>query len=491
MKTPFGSIIWKTGIAIISDLVIRLSNVLFFILLTWKNGSTDASAFSVGFVYASFLTALCLGGLEQLLNREISGQNTEGDFLLGNFLLARVLVGISLFIGLVVWVAYFGAFDPYTVLLILSLGTTIVSESVINLLQSVLIAVNRVGFILTLNLIFGLLRLLVGLGFVFFAMNALMIAVWTTLVSWLVAFFYLVVVWRMFMRPRISFDRDFWIRYAKTALPIILVSLMVAMERGFDSIFMSMGGAQSLLLVGAYSAANSVLNAMSLIPNSFRQILLSSLAAHYHKQRQYAIHIYLVAFRWSLFLSLLLCLVIGLNARHIVLLLYRDAFTAAIPVLQILIWSWFWTMLLVPNGRLILTAGLQDKAILPQFIGMLINVGLNLILQPSLTLVGAAIAKVVSTAVIFWGHLLLVFQELHRWDIRLLVRTALSAGLVFVLVFAIFDWLHVHWIIVSIFGVAAYFVVLYFYGEIDRAKLLAVLHSIQHRLSFHSSGERL
>lgn len=59
------------------------------------------------------------------------------------------------------------------------------------------------------------------------------------------------------------------------------MALMAALEGNFDSLLLSGGGSNDIILVGSYSAAATILNALLIIPNTLRQIILSIFLLHF------------------------------------------------------------------------------------------------------------------------------------------------------------------------------------------------------------------
>lgn len=470
-----------TGLAVVAELLARMSNAIFFILLTWQANQIEASTFSVGFVYTGLLTAFCLGGLEQLLNREASRDVTESQVTLGNFLLARIITASIIFIGLWIWLITFSLYNHYTILVIILIGSTLIPESVTNLFQAFFIATNRIHYIVAINALAGVSRVLAGAIIIWLWGNSAAVAMIVAMTSWLGAFIYFGLVVKQFFWPTFSFHPHLWRSYFRAEAPLFLMALMASLESNFDSLLLSGGGANDIVIVGAYNAAGTLLNALLIIPNSLRQVILSIFSAVYYKDREKALVAYTQSMRLLLYGALFLCLSITFYAPHIVSILYRQSFTIAAPVLQVLIWSFLWIVLLVPNGRLMLTAGIQHRAVLPQFGGMLLNISLNLMLQSTYTLIGAAIAKVGSAALVFAWCFWIVRQELCRWSVWPVLWPALGASAAMVSAFVCGQWWHIPWFVIAALTTLTYLVALYAFGGIRSAELQALYHWLRVR----------
>lgn len=485
MKSWLWRAIHGTGLAVFAELLARMSNTIFFILLTWQTDQIEASTFSIGFIYTGLLTAFCLGGLEQLLNREASHKITGSQVTLGNFLLARAMTSLLIFAGLSIWIVSFSSYNAYTSTVIILISSTIIPESFTNLFQSFFIAAQRLHYIVIINAITGILRVTLGGIIIWLGGNSASVAFVVAMTSWIGTLIYLVLIGKNFFWPTIALHPHIWKQYVQSEAPLFLMALMASLESNFDGLLLSNGGRNDIVLVGAYSAASALLNALFIIPNNLRQIILSIFASTYHENQEKTFFLYTQSMRLLLYSSLFICLVTTFYAQDLISILYRQSFSLAIPALQILIWSLLWTMLLVPNGRLMLTAGIQHRAVLPQLVGTIVNVSLNLALQPQYNVIGAAIAKVSSGTVVCVWCWWIVRQELYRWPIWPTLWPALGAAITTISSFLLIASLPVPRFVAGLLMAPIYTVTLYLLGGI-RADELQGLRRWLHLRSRHS-----
>lgn len=460
-----------TGLGVVAEVLARAANTIFFVLLTWHLGRVEASTYSVGFVYSSFLIFFALGGIEQLLNREVSRDHSQGTRFLGSFLFARMVASTLCYLGLLVWVRSFTSYDPHVADVILVLGATLIPESLLNLFQSFLIARDRVGTITLFSALTGGFKLGLGVLAIVLGGDALALAGVVLVTSLISVLLYTGFVVRTYGWPVISLDPQFWLTNGRAALPLFVLAIMATIEVSFDALLLSRGGGNDVVVLGTYNAAGVVLTMLLLLPQSYRQIILALLAGSYHTARERAWQIYLQSKRVLLNLALLASLSVTLVADQLLAILFRNEFAAAVPVLQVLVWSFFLTTLLVPNGRLILVAGRQSVLVPFQLASMALNIGLNLALQPLLAAQGAAIARVASTGLILILCLSYVRRQIYAWRIWPLLRPALGAGFACWLVVAGMRWLGVYWILALGCGWVVYVLVFVVLGGVSVAEL--------------------
>jgi O-antigen/teichoic acid export membrane protein len=176
----------------------------------------------------------------------------------------------------------------------------------------------------------------------------------------------------------------------------------------------------------------------------------------YHTQRERAFDIYRQSTRLVLIVTLLLATSVALAADQIVPILFKGHFASAVPVLQTLIWSFLFSSLLVPNGRLLLVTGRQSAIVPIQCASLLLNLGLNFVLQPLLGAQGAAIARVASSALTFVACLIYVQHTIYSWNLLSAIGRPVCAALILALVTAGLRWAGIHWLPALVGGWLAY-----------------------------------
>ncbi len=461
-----------TTLAIMAEILSRAANTIFFVFLARKvgTGEVEASIYNLSFAYTSFLIQFSLGGLDQLLNREVARDRSQGALVLGNFLFARLFSSLLCYAALFAWITGPAGYDQHVQAVILVLGATLIPDSLVNLIQAYLIAHDRVRYITVLSALAGGLKLGLGALLLFMGSEAFGVA-WVVLgtsVMTLVAYLGLVIV--RFAWPQLSFARSFWLTQARAQLPLLLIAIMATIEASFDVLLLAQG--EDLVAVGVYGTAAAVLNILMLLPQAYRQVILAILAESYATMREHAYAIFRQSNRLLLIISLLIGLSVMLSADAVLPLVFRGRFASeSVAVLQILVWAFVLITLMLPHGRLMLVAGHQRWSVPIQFVSMLLNVGLNLLLQPQLGPQGAAAARVASSGLALVLTASYVQLRLYRWRILPTVAAPLGAALVMLALVLGLRWLGLIWVLALAGGWFAYGLALYRLGGISQAEL--------------------
>ncbi len=442
-----------TVLGVLAEIAARGANTIFFILLA-QHLESDAGAYTLGFTYALLLIQLSLGGLEQLINREVARKQYPSALILGNYLLARLASSLLCYGALALWL--FGPFgyEMSVNRVVLIVGATFIPDSLTALCQGYLIARDRVGAITLLGAITGVLKLALGGLVLALGGDALAVA-WVLLGISLVALaLYLGLICWHLEWPMLSFDRTFWVKTLRDELPLLGIAVLFTLESSADAVLLARGS--NTIALGVYAAAANIVLPLMILPQTYRQIILPIMTSLYHTQRERAFDIYRQSTRLALIVTLLLATSVALAADQIVPILFKGHFAAAVPVLQILIWSFLFSSLLVPNGRLLLVTGRQSAIVPIQCGSLLLNLGLNVVLQPLIGAQGAAIARVASSALTFVVCLIYVQHTIYRWNMLAAIVRPVCAALILALVTGGLRWAGIYWLPALLAGWLAY-----------------------------------
>lgn len=462
-----------SALTMLAEVFARAANTLFFVLLTWYLGEQEASVYTLGFTFSTFLLPFSLAGLEQLLSREVAREPERGGVVLGNFLLVRTLSSLLCYGALILWLSGPYGFDGSINTVVLVLGATLIPDSLISLCQSYLITHERTGYIALIGGVTGGVKLVLGTGILMLGGGALAAALVVLVTSVIALLLFLGLICARFELPAFSFDRAFWLVQMRAEIPLLLIGIMLTVEGSLDALLLSRSG--DPLHIGVFAAAAAVLNALLLFPQVLRQVILPLMTSAYKAAQQQAYEIYLHSQRFLLIIGLAIAVSLMLTADISLPKLYHDHFLATIPVFQIIIWSFVFTLLAVPNGRLMLVVGRQSASVPIQLVAMLLNVALNFILQPTLDARGAAWARVASTGLALALSVYYVQRHIYRWNMLPIFAAPLGAAAAFALTVVSLRWWGTHWLLALAAGWLVYGAVLYALRGISAAELRGML----------------
>lgn len=191
----------------------------------------------------------------------------------------------------------------------------------------------------------------------------------------------------------------------KDGLPLMLSSITIMIYMKVDQIML--GSLINDKSVGLYTAATRISEASYFIPSA----ILSSVTPYIYKARenseseysQYMIRL----LRLMNAIGIGIAIPVTILAPAIIQVCYGDAYTQSSAVLLVHIWAAIFVFMGLATTPCLIIEGLTNLALQRTTLGAIVNIGLNLVLIPRYTIVGAAIATVISQAIAsYFSHAL-------------------------------------------------------------------------------------
>jgi O-antigen/teichoic acid export membrane protein len=430
----------NTILAFIANTIAKLSSSILFILVGRLIGPEEAGIFNLGVTYYTILLALSTLGLHELLIREIAPKRDESGYYLVNYTILRLASSIILYIGLLLFLQLNLPYSEETKSVLLIMSLAIFPEAVFSLCQAFFIAFEKQAAPTLSALLNAAIRL--GLGFYLLQNGAGAVTVaWvlplSTTLSLLVfppAIIQLTRSLPQSVRPR--FDRKFSLQQLGLTSGFVLLEVFQTLNFQADTFIISMMLTEADL--GYYGASQTVLAGVLMIPVAIRMALYPLMARFGSEDENKLHHLYHKASQYMLVIGLPLAAGVTLLAAPTITLLFGPDFAPAIPALQISAWAMVFALINVPSARLMLVYGRQTPASWLRGIATVASVGFNLLLIPRLGINGAAVARVLATAIFFfliYGYVqrYLMCDALLPMVVRPAIATLVMSGIVWYL----------------------------------------------------------
>jgi O-antigen/teichoic acid export membrane protein len=408
------------------QVVLKALAFLFNVYVVRRLGDVHFGQYSAVMAYVAIFAIFTDWGMSPYAVREMAKDRKKTSWLLPNIVAIRVI--LSLIITIIaplsaLWLGKEG--DMVLGVLIASAGLILYAFQ--GPLSSALTARERLDYTSVFGLVsrlvfwgLGVLLLTNGLGFIGLVIASLIsVAVVAVLSGW--ALFKLGV-------GRLILSARRWPQLFLAALPFGVSDISDVFMQRFDTVLMSFVLTDAA--VGWYSVPWTLINMILLIAQSIAIAMYPSMVRSYTENPELLPR---VAWR-SIKYLLIVCLPIAVGgtvlADRIIITLYKEVFANSIPVLQVTLWALPSLFLLELLGRVSNTLYLERLAARINVINAVITVILNLILVPTIGILGAALALVVGRTirlVQYWrliGNDQLVSQ---RWGSLLRVTLAAAA----------------------------------------------------------------
>ncbi len=337
-------------------------------------------------------------GLSILAVREISRDKSITSNYTGNLITIKLVLSFVT-MGLIVLFVNLFNYPSQTVQVVYLLALWILFTSFAQPFYSVFQAYEKmeyqsVGTILTSILLFS--------G-VFYGIFHNFTIGWFALIYWIVSALVLVYTLFIYMAkfpwPRLQVDWNFWKSKLALALPLSIASIFSIIAFRVDTILLSLF--QGYDAIGWYNASVKIIEVLLFIPSVYSTAIFPVLSNfHVSSQESFRL-IYVKSIKYMLIIGLPIAAGITILSGDIILFLYHSAFSGSVAALQILIWTVPILFLTTSFGIILISMNKQVLAIKLTFIYMIFNIGINLVVIPQFSYLGASVVTVLTELVNF------------------------------------------------------------------------------------------
>ena len=474
---------FNTIVQIIGKGVTTIISLFLVAALTRYLGVAGYGEYTTIFAYLAFFGVLADFGFFWILVREIANPKTDINKAVSNILTLRTVVGVLIFA-----LAYIiGLFIPqYSLIrsgigiagfsmLFLALNSTYVGVFQNKLRMDKASITDVVGRIIILCTTLYLIRQGYGLNLILWA-YALGNIVNLLLSAWL---------GRIYVQFRPAFDWSYWKEVIIQAWPMAVVLVLNLIYFRVDTLMLSL--LKSSTDVGIYGPPYKVLEMILLLPSMFMGNVFPIISRYIHTADE-RVHLALQkSFDFLLMLAVPIAILVIFAAEPIIRIVAGREFVVAhtinpvfgiqatsVLALQILIIAVAFSFISIIFNYLVIALGRQAKLIWPNVIFAIFNIGMNLILIPKFSYIGAATVTVMTEflVLIFTWAVAKKNMEL-RLKFNIVWQTGL-AGLLMGITLILFGSI-VNWIILCVLSSIIYILILWFMGVIHKDMILSII----------------
>lgn len=401
---PLNQIIKNSSFLFASDIVSKVVNVVFLAFLSRYLTPEETGIYITVITFFSIGIALSDPGISQVIIRDISRNPEENLQRYNQSIILCTILWVSLW-GIITASGYFMGYSSQVVWLLAMGGLYIGVQSWGRMTSGYIQAKQEMKIVAIGNaqvtIMFGLLGiwgLYLGIG-----LNVLIIL----LVIQGTAY------WMYFMKKAIPMglplDKRNWNLYGirgliREVLPIAALATSGILLNRLDVIMLSK--IKGMEDTAAYGLAVRFIDNLAMISNSVGMALFPYLSSQWEKSREEIGTTLRKSFQFYIIMGLGAALIVNLFASEIITIFYGYNFVGSSYVLNILIWSFLFSMMGAPYTLLILME--RDKV--TGFIGRAViivcmNIGLNLLLIPHFGMIGAGVSTLICSAVLFYFKL--------------------------------------------------------------------------------------
>lgn len=459
----FTTIFKNFGLLSASDIVSRILGFILVVLFARYLGSEQFGIYSYVIVLTLLFGTLMDFGIPIITTRDLSHEKekTKSYLVTGSILKIFLSAIVVLLMLITTWAI--NKPDEVNTLIYIAIIWTVINSyerfffSIFQAYEtmkyeSILVVMAKIGWLISL-LIVIFYNLSLRSLFVFY----LITAVFTFIIT-----FILLKNRTIKGQLKLKFDKELANYLLKESWPLALGVGLVNILYYFDTIIISIY--QPYTEVGIYSAMYKIIILIAVGRKLFSTVVYPKMTRYYKTSKEKLCELMHKSERLSI--SLIVPIMVGglILAREIVMLVFGEPYLSGVLPLRILFFQ-----LLFSYTNLLFTpylhgTGRQRTYAVIIGVGAALNTILNFILIPRYSMIGAAVATIISFAVIFFTAYFIVNKELHLkiWPLFLKpIIASIPMALVITLI-------QMHMIASIIFGAVTYIVILKIVGGLKK-----------------------
>mgnify|MGYP000894723265 CR=1 FL=1 len=332
-------------------------------------------------------------GLSTLTVREVVRDKSLTRKYVGNTTIMKLFLSLFTFL-LTVLTVYILGYNDITIIVTYILTAAFIFNAFSSIFYSIFQSYQKMEYQSVATILNSVVMLIGTLLVIYLGLDVIAFAL-VYLVANAINFIYILVTyaWKFYL-PNIEMDLEFWKPTIKEALPLSITSLFAVLVFRIDSVMLSvMSGMEA---VGFYSAAYRLMEALIFFPQVYTTAIFPVFSKLYVSSINPLKGAYIKSFKYLTILSLPIAVGITLLAEPVILLLFKPEYIPSILALQIVVWVLPFIFVNYIQGSLLTAMNRQVTYLKITAASLVLNVGMNLVLIPLYSYLGAAFVTVIT-----------------------------------------------------------------------------------------------
>jgi O-antigen/teichoic acid export membrane protein len=387
-------VIENTSALLVANLIGRILSLGLTLLLASVFSDTEGQEVLGQYFLAMFITNMIASiaelGMQAPLIREMTLHLQQARHFVGNALIIRILLSIVAFV-VMLGTSYLLEYPPMVFRMIILLGLAELINAVAQLFRCVFRAFEQMKYeaftvLVERSLVVfgGGLLILLGVDLGDFCVMVLIASLMNLIVS-------VSIVRTRFTSLRFQFNLGLWRTLMSQALPFALGNIFNLVYFRIDAVMLSKLSPDGVAANAWYGLAYTIVNAFTILPGAFMGAMFPVMSRTLEEELDFA-PMFTYAFRWMFIIGLPFAVGITILAPELSRILFPAYGPETIaPALRLLSWSGgliFLTTVIITVFR---AADKRLPFTLIMGATMLINIGLNYLLIPGITVPGTSI----------------------------------------------------------------------------------------------------
>jgi len=473
---------YNTAVQIVAKVITTLLSLVLIAALTRYLGVSGYGEYTTIFAYTQFFAVFSDFGFFWFFLREISKPEANTEKIASNVLTFRTLVAIGIFTaGFLL-----GLFIPQYHDIRYGIGI-IAGAAFWMSLNGTYVGIFQSKLRMDKAALTDIIGRLVILGIVLFQIKAgvnLTQILWAYFLGNFANFAINALLGRMYVKIRPAFDTKYWKYIFWECLPISIVSILSVIYFKIDTVILSL--LKSSTDVGIYGPPYKVLEILILFPAIFMGNVFPIFVRYFYSKDERIKSAYQRSFDFLLIAAVPIVVGVVFTAKRIIQIIAGGEFVQAhtIPpvfglpatsatALQILIIAVGISFISHIFGYMVIAIGKQTKLIWPNAAMVVFNIGMNLLLIPKISYIGAAIVTVLTEILVVASYYFVMRQNIElRLRFSIVWKVVLS-GILLAVTLKYLSFLSL-WYLIPI-GAAVYLFIMWLVKGISKEMVLQLV----------------
>lgn len=391
-------IVKNSGVALLAQISTPVSSFVLVFFLARYLGVSGLGKFSSALSLLYIFQAFCSLGFSYLITRDVAQDKSKaGKYLVNTSFLGTIFSLVMIFVMCIVVNLITNNVDIINAVYVLSIS--LVPYSLASVCESICRAFEKLEYITISQVTSNVFRAFIGLFLLFngYGLVSLMIGI---LGSYILNFC-ISLYFALACIPKKDFKVDSaFCKWLIRATPVFaLIYILGTVRWNIDTLILTK--LMSEKEVGFYSAAMRLMSMSSIGLSCYIVAIQPVIFKSYKSSMEKFSRICDQSMRYLLILLLPIALGTTLLGDKLILLVFKSEFLPAAHALRIIIWITMFSSDNLIFANALVASNLQGINLRGNFISMISNICLNLLLIPKLGFIGASIANISSSMILF------------------------------------------------------------------------------------------
>lgn len=388
----------NTGVLFIAQIINYGLAFFYTIYMARFLGAEGFGILSFAISFTTILGIVADLGLSVLAVREISRDKSISAQYTGNFLVIKLFLSFFTIVLIAVLINILN-YPSQTIEVVYLMAFWVIFTSFTQFFYSVFQAHEKMEY-QALGTILYSVMLLFGTFYGIYNNYSIQWFAIIYLISSLVVLISTLLIYLVkFPWPRMEINWDFWKAQMILALPLTIASVFHTIANRIDTVLLSL--LQDNTVVGWYSASYKILEVLLFIPIVYNAAMYPVISKFYISSKQSLQQVYVKSIKYLIILGLPIAAGITILSNEIILTLFQSGYAQSVVALQILIWTIPFLLLTSIFNIILISMNKQVLQIKITFIYMIFNIGVNLVVIPLFSYLGAAFVTVLTELLAF------------------------------------------------------------------------------------------